>query len=570
MKSIVVGSLLLATVICRAEMREWTSAKGGSSFNGEIVNVADGLVSLKNEEGKIVTVPINRLCDADQVTIAASGINKAGSASGTVKANGDFCIDLTKAGTTLGDAWKVADADTLRKSLAMDFRVVSTKGYFTQNAGGWSISENGVGYTFSDQTGLLTVRPVGSWLSGAVGIGWWFPASNKNLIRGWKVEPTVEQVQRVPGVSYVLFNLSNTYCSYTAPHSVLTAITPSSTPDDDRDLFLEAAKAFQEAGYRVIAYMACQGPPLLKHGVGVAYDKKKIDGVWTSESMNNWKNYVYSVYDINDFENEQEMYKTAFAEIIVDEYAKRYGSLIDGWWFDNGSKTMNAPLLHEVVTRHNVNTVVTFNGSSLNCDYTLGHPTPMAKATPSDEINMHKLLLPIENSTDGYFNNHVVGHMFMPAQERWASGKIVWEVPQAADWLERCITAGGAWTWSVDTSTRPPGLRGDSMALLQAVAAEVAKENRAPSFKQDTVNGGRAELGEAYQGSLAGAATDKEGDPLTYIKASGPSWLLVASNGSLSGTPNDREELGLNRFRILVGDGKGNVDFAELEIDVRN
>ena len=298
------------------------------------------------------------------------------------------------------------------------------------------------------------VEPKAVWMEGAVGVGWRF-GTGQSEIEAWNVTTLVNQVKTIPGVSYVLFNLSQAAHGdqYIAPHSVLTTLNPGSTPVT-RDLFMEAATAFQNEGYKVIAYVATQGPPMLKHGVQYAWDRVEIEpGVYTSQSMDNWEGYVQSIYG----NTTRDTYKQAFAEIIVDEYAARYGTLIDGWWFDNGADSMNAPLLHDIVTAHNADVAITFNGVNVDTDYTGGHPTVLAQALSSDDVNETKMLLPIEASTDGYIvqadGHKALGHMFMPAHERWNSGAIVWTVDKAADRVERCTQAGGAWTWNVDVSS---------------------------------------------------------------------------------------------------------------------
>ena len=59
---------------------------------------------------------------------------------------------------------------------------------------------------------------------------------------------------------YVLFGLSGGAKGdgYIAPHSVLSKINPGSCPE--RDLFDDLATAFQAAGYKVLCYMATEGP----------------------------------------------------------------------------------------------------------------------------------------------------------------------------------------------------------------------------------------------------------------------------------------------------------------------
>ncbi len=71
-------------------------------------------------------------------------------------------------------------------------------------------------------------------------------------------------------------------------------------------------------------------------------------------------------------------------------------------------------------------------------------------------------------------------------------------------------------------------------------------------------------VGVPYNDSLSGAATDANGDPLTYSRVSGPTWLNI-SGDTLSGTPTSS---GTNTFTIEVSDGFGGTDTALLEIYV--
>jgi regulation of enolase protein 1 (concanavalin A-like superfamily) len=93
-------------------------------------------------------------------------------------------------------------------------------------------------------------------------------------------------------------------------------------------------------------------------------------------------------------------------------------------------------------------------------------------------------------------------------------------------------------------------------------------ENHAPVFAADPMNSGSATENSAYSGTLAGSASDIDsGDTLTYSKVSGPSWLGVASNGMLSGTPGNGSA-GPNSFIVRVTDTLGLSDEATLNITV--
>jgi hypothetical protein len=97
--------------------------------------------------------------------------------------------------------------------------------------------------------------------------------------------------------------------------------------------------------------------------------------------------------------------------------------------------------------------------------------------------------------------------------------------------------------------------------LLQAA-------NSPPVFAVDPINMPNAMEGFAYSNTLAGSATDVDaGDILTYSKVSGPSWLNIATNGILSGTPGPGD-VGAFPCTIKVEDYSLASDTAELNITV--
>jgi hypothetical protein len=95
-----------------------------------------------------------------------------------------------------------------------------------------------------------------------------------------------------------------------------------------------------------------------------------------------------------------------------------------------------------------------------------------------------------------------------------------------------------------------------------------SRSNQAPVINTDPIVGGGATEGVAYVGTLAGAISDGDtSDTLTYTLDTTPSWLVVAADGALAGTPNN-SHVGLNQFTIRVTDAAGLFDTAPLEIMV--
>jgi len=91
-------------------------------------------------------------------------------------------------------------------------------------------------------------------------------------------------------------------------------------------------------------------------------------------------------------------------------------------------------------------------------------------------------------------------------------------------------------------------------------------QNIAPVFTSDPVTAADTFENFAYSDSIADSATDANGDILSYAKVSGPDWLTVGTDGSLSGTPTSAD-VGSNSFVISASDGSVTIQ-ATLMIEV--
>jgi len=139
--------------------------------------------------------------------------------------------------------------------------------------------------------------------------------------------------------------------------------------------------------------------------------------------------------------------------------------------------------------------------------------------------------------------------------------------------LELTVTPASGWRftgWSGDltgTSARPflfPTK--DSRVTATFARTSATTPSSIPLFSSDPIVKTAASVNGVYSGSLSGNASDPNGQPLTFSKTSGPSWLSIAANGTLSGTPQ-LADLGLNRWTVRVS-SSGGTDTAILLIDV--
>jgi autotransporter-associated beta strand protein len=89
-----------------------------------------------------------------------------------------------------------------------------------------------------------------------------------------------------------------------------------------------------------------------------------------------------------------------------------------------------------------------------------------------------------------------------------------------------------------------------------------------PQFLTNFMIGDSSTQSVVYSSSIAGTAFDSDpGDTLTYSKISGPAWLNVAADGTLSGTPTPSDG-GTNVFTVRVMDSTGASAFAGLAINI--
>lgn len=77
-----------------------------------------------------------------------------------------------------------------------------------------------------------------------------------------------------------------------------------------------------------------------------------------------------------------------------------------------------------------------------------------------------------------------------------------------------------------------------------------------PTFGVNPLTLPGADAGQAYSANIGTNASDLNGDPITFALVSGPSWLTVAPNGALSGTPANTNA-NTNTFLISATDTGG-------------
>lgn len=103
---------------------------------------------------------------------------------------------------------------------------------------------------------------------------------------------------------------------------------------------------------------------------------------------------------------------------------------------------------------------------------------------------------------------------------------------------------------------------------LSAAQLAALQTNTPPAFTANVYYLPQATNGVAYSGTLDGFATDPDaGDTISFSRPTGPSWLEVASDGTLSGTPTSSNG-GTNWFTVRAVDAAGDNSYAVVAIPV--
>jgi fibronectin type 3 domain-containing protein len=165
-----------------------------------------------------------------------------------------------------------------------------------------------------------------------------------------------------------------------------------------------------------------------------------------------------------------------------------------------------------------------------------------------------------ENNTDVDFASYSV---YRSTTSGIYSTALVTDLEQS-DYVDDTAVNNTVYTYVV-TATDTDG--NESALSNEVIGVPAGPGNQSPAFTADPIIETEATEGTAYSGTIADHANDPESDPLFFSRVSGPDWLSVAADGSLSGTPVLSDE-GVNAFTVEVL-AAGGSDTATLEITVK-
>lgn len=88
-----------------------------------------------------------------------------------------------------------------------------------------------------------------------------------------------------------------------------------------------------------------------------------------------------------------------------------------------------------------------------------------------------------------------------------------------------------------------------------------------PEFTTNLINLGSVLSDQMVTGSVAGWATDADGESLEFMKMDGPEWLMIHLDGTYSGTPS-QADMGINEFTLRAADNKDGYGTTTLRVKV--
>lgn len=121
-------------------------------------------------------------------------------------------------------------------------------------------------------------------------------------------------------------------------------------------------------------------------------------------------------------------------------------------------------------------------------------------------------------------------------------------------------------SWSSDYVFSGGILNLQTSGAAGMIFAEVSAGNRAPVFREDPIVAPVAITNTLFTLNLSSYAADADGDPLRFELLSGPAWLAMVSDDTVSGTAPALE--GTNSWVVGVDDGLGGTNSAILQVEI--
>jgi hypothetical protein len=269
--------------------------------------------------------------------------------------------------------------------------------------------------------------------------------------------------------------------------------------------------------------------------------------------------------------------------VSLADFCNRAGIYTDGTTFtnpatgglDGGGEAYSGTLLGTYLTWSN--TVFTFG--PLNATNVISCASQTIPLPPGNYTRLQMLATGVQGGqtaqsfvvtyTDATSSTFVqsLSDWFTPANYAGESKAVVMSHRNNSDGTEDTRTFylyGYSFTLNPAKIVQSIRLPSDANAVVTAISLV---PDWPPAFKVNPLTLAIANAGQSYSGTVATNASDLNGGTLTYAKVSGPTWLSVAANGTLSGDPAN-SDANTDLFVVSVTDAGGFSNTASLYIYV--
>lgn len=270
----------------------------------------------------------------------------------------------------------------------------------------------------SQATGQINHNPATDWMAKAkLGAFMHFLPGTQNFanIDAFDVDALINQLVDA-NADYFGFTLGQNSGYYNAPNPVFDELTGYKPGEhcSKRDLPMEIAKACKKHGIKFILYLPCQPANRDAHAeeaIGFPATPPNSDRHFTMPGAQNWAK-------------------------VIEYWAKHYGDLVDGWWFDGGYEWIgfrdkHAQLYSQAVKSGNPNAVATFNPG-----------VRLVRATQFEDYTAGEINDPFTVRVEGRWTDGSQNHILTFMGSMWGRPDCRFKDEQWIPWLKATTAAG--------------------------------------------------------------------------------------------------------------------------------
>ena len=299
------------------------------------------------------------------------------------------------------------------------------------------------------------------WFQGGWGIRFVLPAGNDpEVIDRFMGPGLIDQLAEIKTARWVMLNLTGPTWGgiFTSPSSRVEKILGKNAVPH-ADLLYFYINSLRAIGYKIILYVASQGPSLqfLRQK-----REEKLSQLLPKLSRRlididrKWGEYIEG----SGLDESKE-----FANIIRD-YSLKFGTKVDAWWFDHGVHA-KANILVPAAKAGNKDVLIAWNARKrIIIDHAKHQIWPLERTTPYSEYTDGHISLTLKNgrgkppwwSGNLYLLEQIescsrisgaLPHLFLPLQETWRAGSMRFPDDMAIEWTQSVINSNAAVTWAV-------------------------------------------------------------------------------------------------------------------------